>query len=90
MAPRYPNPAVPGSKLELVFVHPDPVLGVHLAAQRLSMMGRGLLEFIHPAERERELHWPLHRRYRWLTLPEARYDLGNAISADDLQGSVTR
>jgi len=41
-------------KLELVFVHPDPVLGVHLARQRLSLMGRGVLEFIHPGERERE------------------------------------
>lgn len=55
LAPRYPNPAIPGSKLELVFVHPDPVLGVHLARQKLSLMGRGVLEFIHPAEREREL-----------------------------------
>lgn len=54
VAPRYPNPAIPGSKLELVFVHPDPVLGVHLARQRLSLMGRGVLEFIHPGERERE------------------------------------
>ncbi|WRT68518.1 uncharacterized protein IL334_005494 [Kwoniella shivajii] len=62
-----------GSRLELEFVHPDPMLGFHLAKQKLSMMGRSVIEFIHPAERE-----------------QARRDLTNAISADDLQGSVTR
>ena len=45
---------MPGSKLELVFVHPDPVLGAHLAKQKMSLMGRGVIEFIHPSERERE------------------------------------
>ncbi|RXK35270.1 hypothetical protein M231_07468 [Tremella mesenterica] len=39
-------------RLELVFVHPDPVLGAHLARQQYSLMGRGVIEFIHPAERE--------------------------------------
>lgn len=48
--PRFPS--LPGSKLELVFVHPDPVLAVHLARQKMSLMGRGVIEFIHPAERE--------------------------------------
>ena len=46
--------------LELVFVHPDPVLAVHLAAQKMSMMGRGVIEFIHPAERERESRRPFY------------------------------
>ena len=48
-----PNPSIPNSKLELVFVHLDPVLSVHLARQKMSLMGRGVIEFIHPAERER-------------------------------------
>lgn len=54
MRPRYPRPDVPGSKLELEFLHPDPVLGAHLAKQKMSLMGRGVIEFIHPHERERE------------------------------------
>ncbi|WWC71461.1 uncharacterized protein I206_105418 [Kwoniella pini CBS 10737] len=62
-----------GSKLELKFLHPDPMLGYHLSKQKLSMMERSVIEFIHPAERE-----------------QARKDLTSAISADDLQGSVTR
>ncbi|WWC63411.1 uncharacterized protein I303_106012 [Kwoniella dejecticola CBS 10117] len=80
LTPRYtPLPAnsdgtmSTGSKLELKFVHPDPMLGYHLSKQKLSMMGRSVIEFIHPAERE-----------------QARKDLTSAISADDLQGSVTR
>ncbi|WVR09500.1 hypothetical protein IAU60_006568 [Kwoniella sp. DSM 27419] len=58
LTPRYiplppqPDGSSPGTKLELEFVHPDPVLGVHLAKQKLSMMGRGVIEFIHPHERE--------------------------------------
>ncbi|KAK4688302.1 hypothetical protein P7C73_g1812, partial [Tremellales sp. Uapishka_1] len=52
ISPRFPTPANPYQKLELDFVHPDPVLGVHLARQQMSLMGRGLIEFIHPAERE--------------------------------------
>ena len=66
-------------------MHPDPVLGVHLARQKLSLMGRGVLEFIHPAERERE--WG---SVGCLLTSEARMDLGNAIASDDLAGSVTR
>lgn len=54
MTPRFPDPAVPGSQLDLFFVHPDPVLAVHLAKQKMSLLGRGFMEFIHPAERERE------------------------------------
>ena len=54
LSPRYPNPGVPGSQLELVFTHPDPVLAVHLAKQNVMLLGRGIIEFIHPAERERE------------------------------------
>ena len=54
LSPRMPNPSVASSKLELVFVHLDPVLSVHLARQKMSLMGRGVIEFIHPAERERE------------------------------------
>ncbi|WVW85505.1 hypothetical protein I302_107543 [Kwoniella bestiolae CBS 10118] len=74
--PLPPNPdGTPsaGSKLELRFAHPDPMLSLHLSKQKLSMMGRSVIEFIHPAERE-----------------QARRDLTSAISADDLQGSVTR
>ncbi|ORY35717.1 hypothetical protein BCR39DRAFT_511725 [Naematelia encephala] len=40
------------AKPELGFVHPDPVLAVHLGKQAVSFIGRGVLEFIHPAERE--------------------------------------
>jgi hypothetical protein len=54
VTPRYPRPEVPGSKLELVFIHLDPVLSVHLARQKMTFIGRGVIEFIHPAERERE------------------------------------
>ncbi|ORX38454.1 hypothetical protein BD324DRAFT_358459 [Kockovaella imperatae] len=42
----------PGSRFDLLFVHPDPVLSVHMAAQKMSFLGRSLLSFIHPAERE--------------------------------------
>ncbi|KAK8854676.1 hypothetical protein IAR55_003415 [Kwoniella newhampshirensis] len=59
--------------LQLEFVHFDPVLDAHLSKQKMSMMKRNVLEFIHPNERE-----------------QARRDLSSAISADDLQGSVTR
>ncbi|GFZ50895.1 hypothetical protein JCM24511_08653 [Saitozyma sp. JCM 24511] len=52
VTPRYPRPEVPGSKLELVFIHLDPVLSVHLARQKMTFIGRGVIEFIHPAERE--------------------------------------
>ncbi|KAL7422207.1 hypothetical protein Q5752_002853 [Cryptotrichosporon argae] len=52
LQPDFPDPAQPPSELELRFVHFDPVLAVHLARQQLSMRGRGLFEFIHPAERE--------------------------------------
>jgi len=54
LTPLFPDPAVSGSKLELVFVHPDPVLSTHLAKQKINFLGRGVIEFIHPAERERE------------------------------------
>jgi hypothetical protein len=54
VTPRYPRPEVAGSKLELVFIHLDPVLSVHLARQKMTFIGRGVIEFIHPAERERE------------------------------------
>lgn len=84
----YPRPDTPGSKLELLFVHPDPVLGAHLAKQKMSLMGRGVIEFIHPAERERE--YLCVEFAQVLMYSEARQDLMSAISADDLQGSVTR
>lgn len=42
------------SKLALKFVHPDPVLGAHLARQQMTMVGRDMLDFIHPSERDRE------------------------------------
>ncbi|WWD19178.1 hypothetical protein CI109_103636 [Kwoniella shandongensis] len=75
--PSKPPPLVEGQppqqKLELEFVHFDPVLDAHLSKQKMSMMKRSVLEFIHPNERE-----------------QARRDLFSAISADDLQGSVTR
>lgn len=49
-----PTSAGPNAKLELQFLHLDPVLSSHLARQKMSMVGRGVIEFIHPAERERE------------------------------------
>jgi hypothetical protein len=42
-------------RFELDFVHLDPVLSVHMRMQSMSMLGRGVIEFIHPEEREREL-----------------------------------
>ncbi|CAD6577881.1 MAG: hypothetical protein TREMPRED_002057, partial [Tremellales sp. Tagirdzhanova-0007] len=36
----------------LVFIHLDPVLAVHLGKQSATFLGRGVIEFIHPAERE--------------------------------------
>ncbi|ODO11145.1 hypothetical protein I350_01748 [Cryptococcus amylolentus CBS 6273] len=76
LKPRYtpnPDPAITTPRLDLEFVHFDPILDAHLSKQKMSMMGRQVLEFIHPHERE-----------------QARKDLTSAISADDLQGSVTR
>lgn len=55
LAPTYTNDAAGNPKLELKFVYMDPVLGAHLAAQKMSMLQRGVIEFIHPGEREREL-----------------------------------
>ncbi|OCF44025.1 hypothetical protein I317_02133 [Kwoniella heveanensis CBS 569] len=46
-----PGPG-PNTRLSLEFVHPDPILGNHLGKEKLSMMGRGVIEFIHPHERE--------------------------------------
>jgi hypothetical protein len=46
-------PGMNGSKLELKFVHPDPVLSVHLARQQMTLVGHDMLEFIHPSERDR-------------------------------------
>lgn len=46
--------ALGGKKFELDFIHLDPVLAAHMRTQSLSMMGRGVIEFIHPDERERE------------------------------------
>jgi hypothetical protein len=54
LKPRYPDPADPKSKFELEFIHLDPVLGAHMRSQSLSMLGRGVIDFIHPEERERE------------------------------------
>lgn len=59
LKPRYPDPADPKSKFELEFIHLDPVLGAHMRSQSLSMLGRGVIEFIHPEERERECLRPL-------------------------------
>ena len=42
-----------------MFVHLDPVLAVHMAAQKMSLLGRGILEFIHPGEREGMSFGPL-------------------------------
>ncbi|KAG7528115.1 hypothetical protein FFLO_06407 [Filobasidium floriforme] len=39
-------------RFELDFVHLDPVLSVHMRMQSMSMLGRGVIEFIHPEERE--------------------------------------
>jgi hypothetical protein len=54
LKPRYPDPSDPKSKFELEFIHLDPVLSAHMRTQSLSMLGRGVIEFIHPDERERE------------------------------------
>lgn len=59
----------------------------------MSFLGRGVIEFIHPAERERECVFPEQNGLDTggsTDGSEARRDLTNAISADDLQGSVTR
>ena len=50
LRPRYTEPA---GRLDLQFVQMDPVLSAHLAKQKMSLMGRGIMEFIHPHERER-------------------------------------
>ncbi|WOO77249.1 Biofilm regulator 1 [Vanrija pseudolonga] len=52
LAPTYSNDPAGNPKLELKFVYMDPVLGAHLAAQKMSMLQRGVIEFIHPGERE--------------------------------------
>jgi len=49
-----PVTKVKRKRFELDFVHLDPVLSVHMRMQSMSMLGRGVLEFIHPEERERE------------------------------------
>ncbi|KAJ9119461.1 hypothetical protein QFC24_005694 [Naganishia onofrii] len=54
LKPRYPDPSDPKSKFELEFIHLDPVLSAHMRSQSLSMLGRGVIEFIHPDEREQE------------------------------------
>jgi len=54
LTPRFPVPGAYDSNLELKFVHPDPVLGSHLARQQMSLVGRDMLEFIHPTEVARE------------------------------------
>ncbi|KAL1413355.1 hypothetical protein Q8F55_001114 [Vanrija albida] len=52
LAPTYHNDTHGNPKLELKFVYMDPVLATHLAAQKMSMLQRGVIEFIHPGERE--------------------------------------
>ncbi|WVN86251.1 uncharacterized protein L203_101412 [Cryptococcus depauperatus CBS 7841] len=42
----------PEPGLELDFVHFDPILDAHLSKQRGSVVGKGVLQFIHPYERE--------------------------------------
>lgn len=54
MTPTFPIPGLHESKLALKFVHPDPVLGAHLARQQMTMVGVDMLDFIHPNERDRE------------------------------------
>ena len=39
---------------ELDFVYLDPILSEHMKDQGNPMIGRGLLEFIHPEVRQRE------------------------------------
>lgn len=62
LQPRYfCSPATNGATaLELDFVYLDPILSTHLGAQNIALTGhgaipgRGVIEFIHEAERERE------------------------------------
>ena len=53
VTPQYSDPNT-DKQFDLVFVHVDPVCSAHLARQRLSLIGPGVMEFIHPGERERE------------------------------------
>lgn len=59
MTPKFPIPGLHESKLALKFVHPDPVLGAHLARQQMTMVGRDMLDFIHPDERDRKFPTPI-------------------------------
>ncbi|KAJ9117596.1 hypothetical protein QFC22_004446 [Naganishia vaughanmartiniae] len=76
LKPRYPDQSDPKSKFELEFIHLDPVLSAHMRSQSLSMLGRGVIEFIHPEEREREV--------RFARLSRIRTILGCPPEEDDI------
>jgi hypothetical protein len=81
-------------RFELDFVHLDPVLSVHMRVQSLSMLGRGVIEFIHPEERERESEIQsaggISRLTCFFSRVEARRDLYSSTQQNNLEGSVTR
>lgn len=55
LVPQYSSTGPGGStQLELKFVYVDPVLSTHLGPQTATFLNRGLIDLIHPSERERE------------------------------------
>lgn len=54
LVPQYSAGPDGGSNLELKFVYLDPVLNTHLGRQSHGVINHGLIDLIHPTERERE------------------------------------
>ncbi|GMK57516.1 hypothetical protein CspeluHIS016_0403500 [Cutaneotrichosporon spelunceum] len=52
LVPHYGPAPDGGSQLELKFVHLDPVLSSHLGPQSAGVLNHGLIDLIHPGERE--------------------------------------
>ncbi|BEI86371.1 hypothetical protein CcaverHIS002_0606580 [Cutaneotrichosporon cavernicola] len=52
LAPQYGSAPGGGGQLELKFVYLDPVLSNHLGPQSMSVLNHGLIDLIHPDERE--------------------------------------
>ncbi|TXT10206.1 uncharacterized protein COLE_04140 [Cutaneotrichosporon oleaginosum] len=52
LVPQYGSAPGGGTKLELKFVYLDPVLSTHLGPQSLGVLNHGLIDLIHPSERE--------------------------------------
>jgi hypothetical protein len=52
LVPQFGSAPGGGTKLELKFVYLDPVLSTHLGPQHLGVLNHGLIDLIHPSERE--------------------------------------